>query len=348
MSENLFLPFLALIMLFVLRLRRDFSFFNAGMTGILIGLASLTRGSAHPMMLLIPLWFLIFGKAKFTPRLLRIILMAGAIFIVLLPWCVRNQVKLGNFTLSKSIGPLVLWMSYQWTPVGIYFEIDRAYAYIDSVGKENAKLEVFNQILVEDNVYGQIGAVEGLLKFYPDEDIPLDEAGLRKFLLGKVKQEFLSKPKFVIFKTVKEFLRFWHFLDHRANYVISYGIMLPFFLMGIWLLRRRLRDMWLLFAFFLYAWGLETMFMADARFRMPFEIVMIVVGAYAIFEIFRRWKPMILPIGLTVLILGFNIFFTFNADLLRNAVRKSAAIMGIKVAETNEDYVPHIKGDDDE
>ncbi|NQS98137.1 MAG: glycosyltransferase family 39 protein [candidate division Zixibacteria bacterium] len=346
MTENLFLPLLALVILFVLRLRRDFSIRNAALAGFTLGLACLTRGSAVPMMVLIPLWFLLFGKITFFNRLKRTAIMVGVMALTLSPWIIRNYIHLNRIMITSSSGGVVLWMSYQWIPIGHFFELDRAYAYVDSVGRENARQEVFNRILVEDNLFGIPGAAEGIKLYYPDEEFPENEAEFSRYMMDKAKTELFSNPRFLAAKTVKEFLRFWHFLDDRANFVFSYGVMLPFFLWGLWLLRRRLREFWLLLAFFLYAWGLETLFMADARFRMPFEMVMIVIGAYAMVEMFRRMKPVIVPIALVVFVLGMNLFLSYNVDSLRFCIRKAATILGLKVAETSKDYIPHLKDGD--
>ena len=54
-SENLFILLLALLILFTLRLWRNFSYLNAALVGILLGCCSLTRGVTVPLMVIAPL-----------------------------------------------------------------------------------------------------------------------------------------------------------------------------------------------------------------------------------------------------------------------------------------------------
>lgn len=346
MSENVFIPLLALLIIFVLRLSRDLSVFNAVATGILLGLAALARGVAIPLLLIVPLYALFAGGGDFRGRLKNTALMAAALLLVLTPWVIRNYINSNRLFITSSSGGVVLWMSFDYLPAGSFFQIDRAYEYVDSVGREKANLEEFHRILMEDNIFGWKGMRKVLTEFFKDRDLPDNEVDINRMLISEVKKQIKAHPEVFIVKTVREFLRFWHFIDHRGGYTISYGVILPFFLCGIWLLRRRFTEFAPLLAFFIYTWAIETVFMADARFRMPFEMVMIVIGAYCIYEFFRRVKPVGVPLFLTAVLLGVNIFLFCNASILRGAIRGAAGAVGIPITGTGEDYVPHLKDSD--
>jgi hypothetical protein len=99
----------------------------------------------------------------------------------------------------------------------------------------------------------------------------------------------------------------------------------------------------LLLAFFLYVWGMETFFSAGPRYRMPFEVVMIVVGAYGIVELFHRLKPLLIPIAVCAMILGTNLFLDANPLVLRNAIRTTMKSVGIPVVEKDSGYIPQLE-----
>ncbi len=343
LSENLFLPLLALLMWFTLRLRRDFNPLNAGLTGLLVGLCALTRGAATPLIMIAPLAVLIFWKSGFPQRLKRAVLMAAVTLLTIAPWVARNYHHYQRIFLTSSSGGIVLWMSYNWVSTADFFNIDRAYAYVDSAGRGNADLRVFNRILVEDNIFGKAGTIEGFKRVFPEKEFPDNEVDLNRAVIEMVKSDFKERPEIFVVKTIKEFLRFWHFLDDRGNYVTAYGLILPFFLAGLWLLRRRMREYGLLLLFFVYTWMLETGFMASARFRMPFEVVMIVVGAYALSRMFSRLKPAVVPAGIIAALLAVNLYFTYNVSILRNCIRSAAAQVGLPVAQEDEEFFPQIR-----
>lgn len=343
LTENLFLPQLALLMLFALRLRREFSWFNAAVTGFLIGLCSLTRGTTVPLIAIAPIAVVIFWKAELVERLKKGGVITAAALVILSPWVARNYHHFNRVFLTSSSGGIVLWMSYNWVSPGEYFKIDRAYAYVDSEGRDNADLRVFNRILVEDNYFGKEGAIQGFKTVFPEMDFPDNEVDLNRAIVEIVKDDLKRHPKIFIIKTIKDFLRFWHFLDSRGDYVLGYGLILPFFIAGLWLARKRMGEFGLLLLFFAYTWALETGFMAAARFRMPFEVVMIVVGAYAISLIYERWKPWILPTGITAAVLAVNLYFTYNVSTLRNFIRSAAVSVGLPVAEEDENMLPQLK-----
>jgi 4-amino-4-deoxy-L-arabinose transferase-like glycosyltransferase len=346
MTENLFLPELALIILFVLRLRRDFSFKNSALLGLMLGLSSLTRGTTTPMLLLAPLWFLLFARRIFRERLQKVAVMWGVIILILSPWVIRNYVHFHKVFITSASGGMVMWMSYRWVPIGNLYQIERAYAYVDSVGRKNAKPEIFHQILVEDNIFGLRGVLEALKAYYPEETFPDNEVEFNHMVMEKVRQELFLKPKVLILKTVTEFVRFWHFLDDRAQYVFSYGVILPFFFAGLWLLRRKLWEMGLLLAFFIYIWGIETVFMAAPRYRLPFEIVMIVFSSYTLWELFRRLKLKIIGALIMAVVLGGNLYLKYNVAGFRQFIRQTAIGLGMPVSDKNFQYAPHLNNAD--
>ena len=86
--------------------------------------------------------------------------------------------------------------------------------------------------------------------------------------------------------------------------------------------------------------------MSAARYRMPFEIVMIVIGAYGIYRIFQDSKNIAVPVVIFGVVLSGNVYLNFNVSVLRNAIRNAATSIGIPVTGTDQNYVPHVNDTD--
>ncbi len=343
MSEALFIPLMGLLILFSIRLWKHPSYGNAALTGFFVAAGALTRGVVIPLLILAPIFSYLFSRGAWMKRLKSSLLTAMVIILTLSPWLVRNYIHHHKILFISSSGGPVLWMSYFPIPVGYFFQIERAYAYVDSVGRDNASLEEFYRILVEDNQFGISGMQWYFDRYFPEEDMPENEAEFSDKLVMMVKERLKSNPEIFVLKHIREALRFWHFLDDRAQYVISYGLILPFFLGGLWLLRKRWREFWFLMLFILYIWIMETGFMAAARYRMPFEIVCIVIGAYAIWRFFSEVKPVYVPIILTALLLSVNIYFSINDNAFRGVIRSAAKSVGLPVIEDSADFMPQLE-----
>jgi|GEM_PF-1096265 len=347
MSENLFIPEIAFLILISIRLVKNPDWKKALWLGIGLGLASLTRGTAFPLALLSPLILLIAVKEKFPIRLKSAAAAIGGVILIMTPWIIRNYAAYGKFLMSSSGGGPILWMSYFPIPAGNFFQIDRAYAYVDSVGRKEAKLEEFHRILVEDNVFGLTAVKWYFARTFPeiefsDNEVVLDQQ-IKQLLFAKLR----AHPEIVLIKHIKETLKFWHFVSGRGDYVIAYGLILPFFLAGVWLLRKRWREFCILGLFFLYIWILEAMFMSASRYRLSFEVIMIVIGTYAIWQFFTKVKPIYLPIILSAALLSVNIYFSVNDFAFRGMIRSAAQFIGLPVQQNDASFFPERAGGGD-
>ncbi|MBC8278100.1 MAG: glycosyltransferase family 39 protein [FCB group bacterium] len=345
MSENLFIPLVAILIYSTIRLYRNPGWKTAALVGFIVAFTSLCRGVTVPLMMLTPVFAFFFAQGKILSRLKVALVTVGVILLTLSPWVARNYIHFNKIFITSSSGGPVLWMCYFPVPAGDMFQMRRAYAYVDSVGRENAELEMFYEILTEDNIFGLDGAIGYYKDLFPDEEWPENEVEFNRKVLDLLKTELMAQPSIFFVKHIKEFLRFWHFVTDRGDYVIAYGLILPFFLGGLWILRRRWKDFWILGLFFVYVWIMETAFMAAARYRMPFEVIMIVIGSYAIWEFFRNVKPVYIPAGLTAILLTVNIYFSHNDNTFRQAIRAMVSSVGIPVAVENESFFPGLPQD---
>ena len=345
MSENLFIPEIALLIYLTLRYKKAPSLKLSALLGLTLGVSALTRGVLYPMIMISPLIIFILAKGIFIDRLKHVVLAALMIVAAFSPWLLRNHYHYGKIFHTSSGGGPILWMSYFPLPVDQFFQMDRAYAYVDSVGRENVEVEKFFSILVNDNIFGMSGMSWYFEELFPDREWPQNEADFSDAVFDLLKDRLSENPGIFVIKHVMEFLRFWHFVDDRGDYVIAYALILPFFLAGLWLLRRRWREFSLIMLFFIYIMIMETAFTAAARYRMSFETIMIVIGSYAIWQFFSKIRPITIPLIVTTALLSVNVYFSYNDFAFRKTVRAIASSVGLPVMSEDKGYIPDLESD---
>jgi 4-amino-4-deoxy-L-arabinose transferase-like glycosyltransferase len=333
MSENLFLLLLNLLIYLTIKFKQNTKWRRLVFIGVVIGLLGLTRGVGLPFLGIIPLYFFIKQKGAIKAKLRPALIIVIAGLIVLTPWTIRNYLNFGKIMLPSSEGGPVLWLTFNVVPISSYYETGTAFAYVDSVGRQNATSEEFYRVLAKHNIFGYTAFVKIWKDFYPDDPVPLSEVDGDKAYGQKAMEVLYQHPTIWVAKSFKQLFKFWHVLDERGRFVNGYGFILPFFLTGFWLLRKRIRDFFPLYLFPLVLYGISVLFFSDARFRMPFEGVWIIVGSVGIdrfLSIFRR-----VYIGYGILILYFlsNWFLRLHSLEVRLVIRSIVSSLGFHVSE---------------
>jgi hypothetical protein len=96
-SESMYVPLVALLLLFAYRFWDSRSWLDAGLLGAAIGLAALTRPEAVMLVPLVGLPFLFVPRlGDVKRRILLFLLVGGACLLVILPWWVRNLTTFEN------------------------------------------------------------------------------------------------------------------------------------------------------------------------------------------------------------------------------------------------------------
>jgi hypothetical protein len=335
MTENLFLPLLTLLIYLTVSLKREANWKKLVFIGVIIGLLGLTRGVGLPFLGIIPFYMFFRMKGGIQQKFGRAFLVFAAAIVVMTPWTIRNYHHYDRLMLPSCEGPAIFWlaMNQELTSIDIYYRLDEGFAYVDSVGRENATSEDFYWILAQHNYYGLIGMRVLFGDLYPDEPLPQsDEEGTRR-LGEKAKVLLKENPMAWIIKSVVQIPRFWHVLDERGRYINGYAFIIPFFLAGFWMTRKRMVELLPLYIFPLVLYGVSVTFFADARFRMPFETVFLIVGAFAIerfIGIFRRpW----IAYGILVAFFLLNYYLRFHSLEVRMAIRSVVGALGIPLGE---------------
>lgn len=333
MTENLFLFLLNLLIFLTVSLGRDAGWKKLAFMGIVIGLLSLTRGVGLPFIGLIPLYVFLRLKGDFRRKLGRAALVFGVAVLALLPWTARNYFVFHRIMLPSSEGGGVLWLAFNQVSFKDYYNDQPAYDYVCRVGRENASSEEFYRLLSENNLFGLTGMQKLFSIYYPDEPLPQSEPEATERLGAKAMVLLKQHPQVWVIKSITQVFRFWHVLDERGRYVYGYAFILPFFAAGFWLLRRRISELMPLYFFPLVLYGVAILFFADARFRMPFEGVFIIVAAFAIERFVHVFRRVYWGYGILVAFFLFNYYLRLHSPQVRLALRSIASALGLQLSD---------------
>ncbi len=111
MSESLYLVVVPTMLLFALRCIDRRSRWDFLALGLLTGMATLTRSEAVDFVLLLGVVVVLVAAAPWRERLVFTVVFLAGVGLLLVPWVVRNDIKMGSPTLSTNAG-LVLSGSY--------------------------------------------------------------------------------------------------------------------------------------------------------------------------------------------------------------------------------------------
>lgn len=332
MTENLFLLLISLLLFLTVSLKDTASWRKIFLMGVLVGLLGLTRGVGLPFIFIVPVYVFLRLKGAFRLRLIRAAVLLGVGILMLVPWTIRNYNAYHRWMLPSSEGGVVLWIGFN--PVLLqYYEYDEAFAYLDSVGRDQARSEEFYRLLRNHNYFGLTGMKRIFELYYPDEPLPQSEPEASERLTRKVLALLKESPMLWVVKSFKQIFRFWHVLDERGRYVWGYAFIFPFFLVGAWTLRRRLLDFAPLYLYILVLYGVAIVFFADARFRMPFEGILIIPAAFAMDQFLQRFQRFYAGYAMLILWFAINYFLRLNSLQVRLAIRTVAGALGFPLTE---------------
>ncbi len=300
-SETLLIFLLVMSMYLFLKKDRILSM-NSFLSGLCFGLAALTR----PSVILLPLFifFIVafFKKETSKETSKKILIVTVAMFIVIMPWTIRNYCVHKKFVLVNTELGYILLSSYLYPDRGFGFQ--------------NA--EVANRV------------TQGI-----DSEVERNKV-LTRYIIGNI----MKNPyKFIRLIPLK-FLWFWEPFggkDYglRFSYDIIYGGVMLFFLFGLVGSRAMWKDLLPIYALIGYFILVSLVFYASRRFRMQVEPFIIILASYGVFWTVERWNKnrliqMVLIIGLAA-----NLSFLFLADNLKTFSKKVANLFGYHAFSEN-------------
>jgi hypothetical protein len=260
-SESLYAPLIALILLAAYRLVDSPTLGRAAVVGALIGLAALTRSEA--VLLLVLLVVPLAGLLPRGRRLRPLAACAAVSLLVLAPWVVRNWIAVDSPVLSTNSGSLVYGANCE---PAYYSELIGTWpcyptGAIVARARDEADLAADLRSAGTDYATDHAGRVPAVVAVRV----------LRAFDLWN------PRPAARLEASIAD-------RDLRAHQagVLAYWLLLPFAIGGGLLLRRGDQPLRILLAPFALVLAIAAVGYGTTRFRVPAEIPIVVLAAYAL------------------------------------------------------------------
>lgn len=226
--------------------------------GVALAGSVLFRMAVLPFVLVLLAWVYVSSRKSVWPvKLWQLLAPLGVIVLVVLPWTVRNYMLYDRFMLLESQFGHVFWNANH-PEQGTSFR-----------GSWVAPI--------------------------PDELEGLDEADLTYELLRRGRENVLNDPGRFFLLTlsrVKFFFTFWptagSSLVSNLSRVLSFGILLPFMLYGLYLSIPQWRDVLPLYLFVAMHLGIYLISWVMIRYRIPADTVLLVFAGLAIAHLGQR------------------------------------------------------------
>lgn len=253
------------------------------LTGILVGLSTLTKGTTLPLpaMLLLPIWAS--TQWKWRPTLQAGAIVFAGFLVVLLPWTVRNYFVHGEVVpVATQMG----WVAYS--------------SYAPPEGR------IFG-------VYTFDETVEAAMR--------LPEAERSRELTNAAVSLILERPGELPRLLVLKFLYFispfdWEILGGDGVFNFLYALTLPLALYGLWVVRARGWRLWLLATPPAFLLAVSLVLYGSPRLRLPVEPILTVLAAGGVVGIWGKaeaHRTALTVMSILSLAGGFTIYW-FSAE----------------------------------
>jgi len=256
-SEALFVALFAAFIWRLYSLRPGSPKYEAVLCGCLLGLSTLTR----PIPLYLPLFLIVgllwryHGRAK-REMLKSFGIIMLAMVVILLPWGLRNLKVTGHFILTTTEAGYTFFSGNN-SEVYARPHLRGTYWIPEQERIDRDKVPEFNA----DKSYFQKGL--SFVKQNPG-----------KFV-------YLSLYKFVRFWRLYPQVGFGEVINRKVQLVslLSYGVILPFFILGLALSLRFWKRFTYFYGTILYFCGLSMVFYGSTRLRFPISVIFIIFAA---------------------------------------------------------------------
>ena len=259
MTETFFIILVLLILHLSLELKEKPSLARWALLGLVLGVAGLLRQTVLLFVPFLLLW--LFWELKkdgirwwyFTVPIVVIILMIA-------PWTIRNYLVFDHFLLLNSNAGYALYAS----------------------NNPNLGSDWRNELVVIP---------------VPEELAGQNEAQLDRALSQRGIEFILADPERYLQLTLDksiEYFRFWPSSDSsrisNLNRVLSFGLYLPFMLVGLYLSFSRWRNFVPLYLFIVIHTGIHLLSWPAPRYRLPVDAVLMVFAGVTLIELANQWK----------------------------------------------------------
>ena len=227
--------------------------------GLSLGLAALLRQTVLLFAPFLLVWLFMELRARGI-RWWHFVLPVMIIFLMISPWTLRNYLVYREFLLLNSNAGYALYAS----------------------NNPNLGTNWQNELVVVP---------------VPEELAGQNEAQLDRALTKKGIESILADPERYLWLTLNkslEYVRFWPSSDSsrisNLNRVLSFGLYLPFMLLGLGLSVSRWRNFVPLYLFIVIHTGIHLLSWPSPRYRLPVDALLMVFAALTLVELAKQLK----------------------------------------------------------
>jgi 4-amino-4-deoxy-L-arabinose transferase-like glycosyltransferase len=261
MTETFFIVLVLLTLYLAIELKENPTLLRWLGLGFTLGLASLLRQTVLlfvPFLLLWLFWELKKGSVRWWYFTIPVMV----IIVMIAPWTLRNYLVYQNFLLLNSNAGYALFASNN-----------------PNLGTDWRNDEVV--VPVPEELKGQ------------------NEAQLDRALTRRGIEFIVSDPKRYVWLTLDKTLEYFWFWPSptssrisNLNRVLSFGLYLPFMLLGLYLSFSRWRSFSILYLFIVVHTGIHLLSWPAPRYRLPVDAVSMVFAGLALLELARQLKAL--------------------------------------------------------
>ncbi len=267
-TETLYMFFLVLSFLFLIKYRRHLFLFNIVLAGIFFALASLTRSILFAFFPLVLIWLVVGMKDK-KKAFMHFLIFAFTILLAMSPWIGRNYRLHHAFVPTTTEGGYSFWIGSNPLATGgghCYSSDSTAFDKLSEVDR--------------DKLYYKMGF--DFIKKNPSRFIQLSfNKFLRFWRIYPHQRDEIKKGVIVD-------------LGIDLKYVIiggiSFGLILPFFIFGLIVSRFMWRKLLLFHLLIVYYTLIHMIIVGITRYRVPIMPFVIIIASYGVLVLINKMK----------------------------------------------------------
>ncbi|HON05037.1 MAG TPA: glycosyltransferase family 39 protein [bacterium] len=259
LTETLFIFLMvSAILMFIRVFESDTSPLYGTIPGFITGIAGLCRPTMEAFFPF-ALVFILFSEGSYKKRLLKIFFAGLGFILILSPWVIRNFVVLGKFIPGTTMGGAVFWEG--------------------------------------NNPYSEGGPC----RYFPDGVWQIDESK-RDSIFYKITIDYIKQDPVRFIKLLgKKFVRFWNVVLNASDYssffyrlvsVLSFGLLLPFFVIGLFIPPLDLKKAFLI-GIIVFFTIFHMIFLASVRYRIAIEPFVILFACQGFFWFLEHVKGIV-------------------------------------------------------
>jgi len=256
LTETLFIFFTTLTLYaFITLSARPLSWIKAGISSGLAGLCRPTMQLYLPVVLI----HIACDKEKWKLKIKKIFYILLFFSLTLSPWIIRNYLVFGKFIPGTTMGGRVFWEG--------------------------------------NNPYSEGGPC----RYFPEEIEKLPEVERDSAYYRKTIEVIRENPSRFLWLLQNKFKRFWNVIPNASEFtkplyriisIFSFGIMLPFFILGFFLTLTNSRANFIHSLIVLFT-VFHVIFLASIRYRVPLEPFYIILAVYGFFWLYNKVSDII-------------------------------------------------------